>query len=238
MSTTDTTYPSTTAPEAGATPAHDAGGGPPPSIDPATVERFIGQVVTDAGAAASVLLTHLGDRLGLYRAMADGRAVTPEELASRTGTAPRLVQEWLANQAVGGYVEHEPGTGRFRLPPENAFVLAVEDGPANLQGLIDMMAALYLGVDTQLTAFRTGTGLTWAEQPEAVFAATERSFRPSYLAHLVDAWIPALDDLAGRLEHGARVADVGSGRGTTTLIMAEAYPRSTFVGYDYHAPSV
>ena len=209
-----------------------------PALDEAALEAFLGQAVTDAGAAVSVLLAHLGDRLGLYRAMADSDPVTAEQVADRTGTNPRLVHEWLRNQAVGGYVSYDPDAGTFRLLPEHAFALADESSPALIQGLFDLVAAVYQSIDKELDVFRTGTGLTWAEQHPALFPATERSFRPGYQAHLVQEWIPALDGMHDRLTAGARAADVGCGHGASTIVLATAYPNSSFVGYDYHAPSV
>ena len=211
---------------------------PPPMIDESTLEAFLGQAVTDAAAAVSVLLNHLGDRLGLYAAMADSQPVTAKELAQRTGTNERLVTEWLSNQAVGGYVTHDPHTGQFRLPPEQAFALANENSPALVQGLFDLVAAVYQSIDKELEVFRTGTGLSWGDHHHDLFTATERSFRPGYQAHLVQEWIPALDGMPELLTAGGRVADVGCGRGAATIVLATAYPNSTIVGYDYHAPSI
>ena len=209
-----------------------------PQVEMARVETFVDQAVSDAAAAVSVLLTHIGDRLGLYRAMADGDPVTPEQLASRTDTNPRLVQEWLNNQTVGGYVVHDPRTGAFCLPAEHALALAHESSPAMVQGLFDLVAAVYQSIDQEIAAFRTGTGLAWADHHPSLFTATERAFRPGYQAHLVHEWIPASDGLHEKLTAGARVADVGCGRGASTVVLASAYPNSTFVGYDYHAPSL
>ncbi len=207
-------------------------------INTSAVEEFLGQAVNDAAAAVSVLLAHLGDRLGLYRAMADGNPNTADELASRTDTNPRLVREWLNNQAAGGYVDHDPQADTFRLPAEHALALAHESSPAMVQGLFDLVAAVYQSIDKEIDAFRTGTGLAWADHHPSLFQATERAFRPGYQAHLVQEWIPALDGLHENLTAGARVADVGCGHGASTAVLASAYPNSTFVGYDYHAPSL
>ncbi len=211
---------------------------PTPMIDESALEAFLGQAVTDAAAAVSVLLTHLGDRLGLYAAMADSQPVTAGELAKRTNTNERLVAEWLSNQAAGGYVTYDSRAGQFRLPPEHAFALADESSPALLQGLFDLVAAVYQSIDKELGAFRTGTGLAWPDHHSDLFTATERGFRPGYQAHLVQEWIPALDGMHEKLTAGARVADVGCGRGAATIMLATAYPNSRFVGYDYHAPSI
>ncbi len=210
---------------------------PTPIIEP-VLEAFLGQAVTDAAAAVSVLLSHLGDRLGLYAAMADSQPVTAGELAVRTSLNERLVTEWLSNQAAGGYVTYDPQTGRFRLPPEHAFALANESSPALVQGLFDLVAAVYQSIDKELAVFRTGTGLAWGDHHDELFTATERSFRPGYQALLVQEWIPALDGMHEKLTAGARVADVGCGHGTATIVLATAYPNSTFVGYDYHEPSI
>lgn len=207
-----------------------------PMIDQNALEAFLGRAIGDAGAALSVLLSHLGDRLGLYAAMADSQPVTAAELAERTGTTERLVQEWLNNQAVGGYVDYDAATGRFRLPPEHAFALADESSPALVHGVFDLVAAVYQSIDKEIGAFRTGSGLAWQDHDESLFPATERCFRPGYQAHLVQEWIPALDGMHDKLTAGARVADVGYG--ASTVVLAKAYPNSRFVGYDYHRPSI
>ena len=149
--------------------------GTPPPLDMAVLEAFIGRAVTDAGAAVSVLLSHVGDRLGLYRAMSDGSPVTSDQLAERTATNPRLVREWLSNQATGGYVTYDPATETFRLPAEHAAALAADSSPAMMQGLFDLVAAVYRSIDKEIGAFRTGTGLTWRDHDPSLFAATERS---------------------------------------------------------------
>ncbi len=229
---TDTS--TTTDPSAGASPA-TAGATAP---DPELIEAFLGQVLQDAASAVSVLLTHLGDRLGLYRAMADGRPVTAEHLAAATGTDERLVREWLNNQAAGGYVRHDPARETFTLPAEHAIVLAAEDSPVFIQGLLDMVPAMSRATDAQLTAFRTGSGLGWDSQHPSLYPAVARCFEPGYRANLVSQWLAAVPGLTERLQRGARVADVGCGHGVTTRILATAFPASRVTGVDFHAPSI
>ena len=209
-----------------------------PQIDEAKLEEFVGQAVGDMAAAISGLLLHVGDRLGLYRAMAGAGPVTPEVLAERTGTTPRYVREWLSNQAAGGYVSYRPADGTFELPDEHAAVLADEESPVFLGGAFEAIASCYSDHDRFADAFRTGAGVGWEQHDERLFSGVRRLFRPAYAAHLTTTWIPALDGVEARLRAGASVADVGCGLGASTIIMAEAYPHSTFAGYDYHAPSV
>jgi len=207
-------------------------------VDQARLERFVGQAVGDMAAAISGLLVHLGDQLGLYRAMAGAGPVTPEALAGKTETAPRYVREWLSNQAAGGYVSYRPQDGTFELPAEHAAVLADESSPVFLGGAYEGIASCYSDYPWFLEAFRTGSGMGWEKHDERLFSGVRRLFRPSYEAYLTTAWIPALDNVEAKLRAGASVADVGCGLGASTIIMAEAYPRSTFAGYDYHEPSV
>ena len=206
---------------------------PPTDAD---LEAFLGQAVTDFGAAATVAMVLVGDRLGLYRALVDGGAQTPEELASRTGTHPRLVREWLHNQAAAGYVAAD-GT-RFALTPASAFALADPESPVYLGGLADVITAVYLGLDKVTEGFRTGKGVGWAEHDPCLFRGTERFFRPGYAAHLVSEWLPALGGVVDKLASGARVADIGCGFGAATTLMAQAFPHSNFTGYDYHPASI
>jgi SAM-dependent methyltransferase len=207
-------------------------------IDQARLEQFVGQAVGDMAAAISGLLVHIGDRLGLYRAMADAGPVTPEALAKQTGTAPRYVREWLSNQAAGGYVIYQPEDGTFELPAEHAAVLADENSPVFLDGAYEAIASCYSDHNRLTDAFRTGTGVGWEQHDERLFSGVRRLFSPSYVAYLTTAWIPALDGVEAKLRAGASVADVGCGLGLSTIIMAEAYPHSTFAGYDYHEPSI
>jgi SAM-dependent methyltransferase len=202
------------------------------------MEQFFGQAASDMAAAISGLLVHIGDRLGLYEAMAGAGPLTPEQLAGKTGTTPRYVREWLSNQAAGGYVTYRPDDGTFELPAEHAAVLADENSPVFLGGAYEGIASCYSDCARFIDAFRTGAGVGWEQHDERLFTGVRRLFRPSYAAYLTAAWIPALDGIEARLQTGAKVADVGCGLGASTIIMAEAYPHSTFVGYDYHEPSV
>jgi SAM-dependent methyltransferase len=207
-------------------------------IDKASLEQFLGQAVGDMAATISGLLVHIGDRLGLYRAMAGAGPVTPEALARKTGTAPRYVREWLSNQAAGGYVTYRPQDGTFELPAEHAVVLADDNSPVFLGGAYEAIASCYSDYQWFINAFRTGTGVGWEQHDERLFSGVRRLFRPSYAANLTTAWIRALDGVEAKLRAGASVADVGCGLGASTIIMAEAYPHSTFAGYDYHEPSI
>ncbi|HEY6397004.1 MAG TPA: class I SAM-dependent methyltransferase, partial [Solirubrobacteraceae bacterium] len=208
------------------------------AIDQARLDEFLGRFVGDLGAALSAALVVIGDRLGLYRAMGDGKPVTAEELAERTGTDPRYVREWLSNQAAGGYVSYDAQQGSFSLSPEQAFALAQEGSPAFVPGAFQLATALIKDEPKITEAFRSGAGVGWHEHDHDLFAGTERFFRPGYAANLVPSWIPALNGVQAKLESGALVADVGCGHGASTLIMAEAFPRSRFVGFDYHDDSI
>jgi SAM-dependent methyltransferase len=207
-------------------------------IDEARLGAFVGQAVLDMGAAISGLLLHIGDRLGLYKAMAGAGPITSSALAARTGTAERYVREWLGNQAAGGYVVYNPADGTFELPPEQAMVVADEDSPVFLGGAFECIASCYADHDLFVNAFRTGAGVGWQEHEDRLFSGVLRFFRPGYAAHLVDEWLPALDGVVEKLRAGASVADVGCGLGASTIIMAAAFGRSTFVGLDTHEPSV
>jgi SAM-dependent methyltransferase len=211
---------------------------PTPAIDGARLEEFLGRVVADLGATFNAVLVQIGDELGLYRAMAGAGPITAAELAARTGTEERYVREWLNAQAAGGYVEYEPAGERYVLPPEQAVALADAESPFFMPGGFDVAASVIKDRDKITRAFRTGDGLGWHEHHHDLFAGTERFFRPSYRGNLVDAWIPALEGGEDRLRAGARVADVGCGHGTSTIIMAEAFAHSQFVGFDYHDASI
>lgn len=202
------------------------------------LQEFLNKAVGDIGAAMSANLVLLGDRLGLYKAMAKMGPVTPAELAKATKTAERYVREWLANQAAGGYVAYAAGTGRFTLPAEQAYALADESSPVFLPGAFQVIAATFMAEPKIEQRFKTGKGLGWGEHDSRLFEGTDRFFRPNYAGNLVNSWIPALDGVEAKLKAGATVADVGCGFGSSTIIMAKAYPHSTFIGFDYHTPSI
>ncbi len=206
-------------------------------LDLSRLEELVGRVVVDLGAAWAAPLVRLGDRLGLFTAMADGATTTPDALADRTGTAPRYVAEWLLAMAASGYVEPR-GEDRFGLSPEQVACFTDEDSPAYVVGGFQLQSAGVRAADRLTEAFRTGAGMGWHEHHEDLFEGTERFFRPSYLAHLTTEWIPALPGLEDRLRSGAQVADVGCGLGASTRIMAKAYPASFFIGLDYHEQSI
>ena len=208
------------------------------AVDGAKLEAFMGKAVTDMGAVISAPLMVIGEKLGLYKAMAGAGLLTSQELADRTGVAERSVREWLRNQAAGGYVTYDAEADKYELPPEQAMALADEDSPVYLLGAFELIASLYADEDKILEAFKTGKGMGWHEHDPRLFRGTERSSRPGYRANLVASWIPALDGVQEKLERGAKVADVGCGHGASTVIMAEAYPKSEFYGFDYHDKSI
>jgi SAM-dependent methyltransferase len=209
-----------------------------PAIDQARVEQFTHQLIGDLGAAMSGVLIHIGDRLGLYRALADGAPVTSTQLAAATGLAERYVREWLHNQAAAGWVGYHPTDETFTLPAEHALLLADENSPSFLLGAFDIVAAAWADEDALTHAFRTGEGIGWHQHDPRLFSGTERFFRPAYQSDLVSTWLPALDGVAEQLRHGIAVADVGCGFGASTVLLGQAFPESSFVGFDYHDVSV
>ena len=207
-------------------------------IDQAALDQFMGRFVADLGAAMSAPLVVIGDRLGLYRALDEAGALTADELAQRTDTDPRYVREWCSNQAAGGYISYDSEQDRFSLDAVQSLALAQEHSPAFIAGAFQVSTALTKDEEKISDAFRGRHGVGWHEHHHDLFSGTERFFRPGYAANLVSAWIPALDGVADKLERGALVADVGCGHGASTLLMAQAYPRSEFVGFDYHGASI
>jgi len=207
-------------------------------IDNAKLEAFMGQVVQDMGAVISAPLMVIGEKLGLYKAMAGAGPLSSAQLAERTGVAERSVREWLRNQAAGGYIDYDADTDTYTLAGEQALALAYEDSPVYILGAFELIASLYADEEKITEAFRTGAGMGWHEHDHRLFCGTERFFRPGYRAHLVAEWLPALDGVVEKLERGAKVADIGCGHGASTIILAEAFPNSTFYGFDYHDGSI
>lgn len=208
-----------------------------PAIDMDQLNAFLGKFVGDLGATVHAGMVVIGEKLGLYKALANEPA-TSTELAKRTGTDERYLREWLASQAAGGYITYDVSTQRFSLSAEQVFTLAMEDSPAYLPGAFELALGSLAAVPRIAESFRTGAGMGWHEHAEGVFHGCEKFFRPGYAANLVSSWIPALEGVQTNLERGARVADVGCGIGSSTLLMAKAFPKSTFFGFDYHDKSI
>lgn len=207
------------------------------ALDMNKLMAFVGKAVADVGGTMHAALVVVGEKMGLYKALAQG-ACTSDELAKRTGTNERYVREWLCSQAAGGYVEYDPKTQLYSLNEEQAFAMTNEKGAVYLPGAFQLALAAVRSEGRISEAFRTGAGVGWHEHDPGLFCGTERFFRPNYAANLVTGWIPALEGVEAKLKQGARVADVGCGHGSSTILMAEAYPKSTFVGYDYHDASI
>src|SRR5216683_1587410 len=208
------------------------------AIDEKNLQNLIGKMLGDVGAAMGTALVLLGDKFGLYKTLAGEGPLTAAELASRTGTAERYVREWAAAQAAAGYINYDSASTRFSMSPEQALVLADEGGPAFFPGIYEIAAAAIRDEPKVAEAFRTGGGVGWHEHDPCLFRGTERFFRPSYAMHLVSEWIPALEGVKEKLERGAHVADVGCGHGASTILLAKAFPKSEFSGFDYHEPSL
>jgi len=207
-------------------------------VDEAKLHAFLGQAITEMGAAMNAALIVLGERLGLYKAMAGAGPLTSAQVAEKTKLNERYVREWLSAQAAGGFLTYDADAKTFTLPPEQAFALAMEDSPVYLPGFFYIVSAVMKDVPKIEEGFRTGKGVGWHEHDHELFHGTEKFFRPNYRAHLVSEWIPALEGVDTKLKAGAKVADVGCGLGTSTILMAQAYPKSTFVGFDYHDRSI
>ena len=206
-------------------------------MDETKMMAFVENAVGDVGALLGGAMVVIGDRLGLYRAMAGAGWLSPAEVASRTGTVERYVREWSSAQAARGYLLYD-GTGSFMLPDEHAIPLTDETSPACVIGAFEIGLGSVYATDTIAQRFRTGAGFPWGDQDQHVLDGCERFFRPGYLNHLATAWIPALDGVDAKLTAGAHVADVGCGHGASTVLLAEAYPASTVVGFDAHEGSI
>jgi SAM-dependent methyltransferase len=207
-------------------------------VDGDKLMQFVFRAVDEVGATLNTALVVMGDKLGLYRALAEAGPLSPADLATRTGTAERYVREWLNAQAAGGYVAYDPDGGRYALPPEQAVALTDPDSPAYLPGFFQIALGSMLDSPKITEAARTGAGFGWHAHGPDVFEGCERFFRPGYNAHLISEWLPALDEVVAKLERGAAVADVGCGHGASTILMAQAFPNSSFTGSDYHDGSI
>lgn len=208
------------------------------AINSDKLHEFLGKAVVDFGATFSAALVRIGDKLGLYKGLAAGGPQTPAELAKRTGTSERYVREWLSNQAAGGYVTYNALTGKFHLSEEQAFAMADESSPVFLPGAFQVALAAVKAEEQLAERFKTGAGLGWHEHHHELFVGTERFFRPGYAANLIASWIPSLAGVEEKLKSGGRVADVGCGLGSSTILMAKSFPKSDFFGFDYHDKSI
>jgi SAM-dependent methyltransferase len=211
---------------------------PRPEVDQDKLDDFLGKAIGDLSSTVSAALTVIGDRLGLYRSLAAAGSSTVEELAAASDTAVAYLRPWAANQAAGGYLSYDPSTERFWLTPEQVAVLADEDSPAFFPGAVQLALATIRSLPAIQERFSTGEGFGWHEHDRDLFLGTERFFRPGYMVDLVPTWLPAMDGVVDKLARGAAVADVGAGHGASTILMAQAFPNSTFVGSDYHEASV
>jgi SAM-dependent methyltransferase len=210
----------------------------PVAVDGQKLEQFVFRAVEEVGATLNAALVVMGDKLGLYRTLAGAGPVTPVELARRSGVAERYVREWLNAQAAGGYVAYDPAGGTYELPPEQAVALADDQSPAFLPGFFQLALGSVIDSPRITEQARTGEGFGWHEHSHDVFDGCERFFRPGYNANLLPAWLPALDGVVEKLEAGGKVADIGCGHGSSTILMAQAFPNSTFLGSDYHEGSI
>ena len=207
-------------------------------IDEKKLQQFLGKMIVDLGAAMSVPLVRIGVRLGLYKAMDGVGPMTSAELATKANISERYAREWLAQNAASGYLTYDPGSRRFELPLEQAMVFANEESLFFVGGGFEAVAALYQTQPLIEEPFKSGGGVDWGDHAGRLFCAVGAMLRPRYAANIVQKWLPALDGVVGKLERGAKVADIGCGVGHSTFIMARAFPNSTFVGYDFHEPSI
>jgi SAM-dependent methyltransferase len=208
------------------------------NLSPTRLDEFVGKIVGDMGAAMSGALVIVGERLGLFRKMAAAGPITSDQLAKSTETTERYVREWLAAMAAAGYVDYDPVTERYSLSPEQQVVFADDKSAVFMPGFAEVIASVFRDEPKITEAFRTGKGVGWHEHDATLFHGTERFFRPGYAANLIQSWLPALDGVVKKLTDGATVADVGCGHGASTMIMAKAFPKSRFFGFDCHPASI
>ena len=199
---------------------------------------LLGKVVTEMGAAANGALITLGDKIGLYKCLSESGSLTSGELAAKTNTAERYVREWLSAQAASGYVEYDPATKKFHMTPEQTAVFGNNKSPVFMTGAFYAISSLYHDEPKIEEAFKTGEGVSWGDHNSCLFCGTEKFFSPSYEGNLIDNWLPSLDGVVEKLKQGAKVADIGCGHAASTIIMAKAFPNSTFIGYDFHDKSI
>lgn len=208
------------------------------SINEDKLNALLGQVVVEMGAAANGPLITIGDKLGLYKTLGESKALTANELAVKTGTALRYVQEWLAAQAASGYIEYDAQNHQFSMTPEQVAVFGDNKSPVFMTGAFYAITSLYHDEPKMMQAFKTGEGISWGDHHTCLFCGTEKFFSPSYSGNLVNSWIPALDGVTEKLTQGAKVADIGCGHAASTIVMAKAFPKSHFIGIDFHPDSI
>lgn len=208
------------------------------AFDQTRFEELQGKVMGDIGGAIGVLMAYIGDQAGVYKALEESGPCTHQELSEKAGIDPRYLREWLSSNAAAGYVSYDAAKDRFSLSAEQAALFAHEGEPTCMQGFFEAIVSQYASNETAVDVFKTGKARPWSDHLPGCFCGTDRFFRPGYAANLVESWIPALDGVEEKLKSGAMVADVGCGHGSSTVLMAQAYPNSTIHGIDFHAPSI
>src|SRR5579864_5244536 len=207
-------------------------------IDAARLNALIGKVIGDVAGAMSLFLSYIGDQAGVFAALDGAGRLSADQLAARTGINRKYLHQWLGSVAAAGYVTLHPGDETFSLTTEQSLVFTREGQPACMQGFIQAILSQFEAHDKAVATFKSGKGRPWSDQTPCCFCGTDRFFRPGYAANLIASWIPALEGVEAKLKAGAKVADIGCGHGSSTVLMAEAYPNSTFHGFDFHAPSI